>query len=312
MKNYISVHYENFKSKDEIKHNMRKQKEPEHLLKKEYRMQNVIDEKTEMKYIEALEEAKRRSPKSFQKKSKPNVDMVMSWSWDKVKENINKYGIEKYNKLIMERVEEFGKRIEKEYGLKYISANLHNDEGKVIDNEVRLNQHCHITFLDFDFKKNRRVLRTLHRTDLKKWQQIAEDCFNDLGFIQGKNEDKKKHIEAKEYGKLKERLSEDIDKFENEIDNMTLEELQEMKLKYKDDKLKKRLVDYVYRFKKAEQEAKDTKKTYERIVNTWNKIQQDGEITKEEQVEFTKMLKALGAKQKAKSVSKMKISNAQK
>ena len=305
MKKYVSVHYENFKSSSEISHNMRTQKEPSHLLKVEDRLPNIIDIDAKNKYDKLLKEAKELSKRSFQKTAKPNVDMVMSWSWEQVKLNIEKYGIEKYNEMIKSRVEEFGKRIENEFGLKYVSMNLHNDEGKYnSENEVELNQHCHITFLDFDFNKKKRVIRTLSKYDLKKWQQISEDCFQDLDFEQGKNKDKQKHI--KNYGIVKEQLNNEVEELENEIENMTLEELQDLKIKYQNDKLKKRLVDYVYRFRKAEQEQKDNSKNMDRIISTWEKIQSDNLITPEEQKEFTKMLNAVGAKQKAKSVSKMK------
>ena len=81
MKKYVSVHYENFKSSSEISHNMRTQKEPSHLLKVEDRLSNIIDIDAKNKYDKLLKKAKKESPRSFQKTAKPNVDMVMSWSW---------------------------------------------------------------------------------------------------------------------------------------------------------------------------------------------------------------------------------------
>jgi len=306
MKKYVSVHYENFKSSSEISHNMRTQKEPTHLLKLEDRFPNVLDSEAKNKYDKLLKEAKKQSPRSFQKTAKPNVDMVMSWSWEQVKLNIEKYGIEKYNEMIKSRVEDFGNRIEKEFGLKYVSMNLHNDEGHYNkNNEVELNQHSHITFLDFDFNKKKRVIRTLSKYDLKKWQQISEDCFQDLDFEQGKNKNKQKHI--KDFGEVKERLNNEVEDLENDIKELTLEELEELKIKYKNDKLKKRLIDYAYRAKSLslkEYEVEKMEKYLKNILSTWNKVQADEKITPEEQVEFQKILKASKYKTADKNESK--------
>jgi hypothetical protein len=310
MEKYVQVHYENFKSSSELSHNMRTQKEPKHLLKLEDRLPNVLDLESRKKFDKLLKEAKQKNKRSFQKTAKPNIDAVVSFSDYQVKANIEKYGIEKYNEMIMSRIENVGKEIEEKYGIKFVSVNLHNDEGHYENNEIVYNQHCHINFLDFDFNKNQRVLRTMKKKDFSDWQDIVFNHFQDLGYERGISKSEKKHIQ--DFGEAKERLNNEIEELENEIENMSIKELQDLKIKYKNDKLKKRLVDYVYRFKVAEKLHTDNGKNLKRIIDTWEKIQNDNVITKEEQKEFTKMLNAVGAKGKAKSVSKMKVSSSTK
>lgn len=257
MKKFVSVHYVNFKSSSELSHNMRTQKEPKHLLPPGERLPNVLDLDSRKNFNKILKKAKKSNPRSFQKNAKPNIDMVMNWSFDQVEKNIKQYGIETYNKMIMERVKIFTNNIQNEFGLTFVSMNLHNDEGKIINGKTKLNQHCHINFLDFDFKKNKRVLRTLSKSDLRKWQQLSEDAFKDLGFEKGLNQNKNKHIKD---------LSSAIDQVEMnteqileslDIDNKTILELQSLKEIHKDNKLVNRYIVYAIRMKKKYKEHKD-------------------------------------------------------
>jgi len=315
MKNQVSVHYDNFKSVSEISHNTRKQKESKDLLKVEDRLPNILDLESEKKYNELYKKAKKANPRSWRKSSKPNIDIVMSWSWEQVKANIEKHGIEEYNKMLSKRLKSFSEEIEKEYGIKFVAFNLHNDEGKYNENgEAELNQHCHLSFLDFNFETKKRVLRTMHFSDFAKWQDIATKHFKDLDFERGIENSDSKHIESKEYKKLKAKseneIEQELEELENEIQELTLEELEDLKIKYKNDKLKKRLIDYIYRAKQYEnknEELEKQKKNYDRILSTWEKIQNDGTITKEEQIEFQKILKA----SKYKTPDKKEVKNIQ-
>jgi hypothetical protein len=313
--NYIQGNLKKFSSASEIEHNTRSQNEGKDLLKVEDRLENLIDKNSKKRFNElkkkASEEMKKRKT-GWKKKSLPNIDMVVSMNEEQHLKNIEEFGITKYNEMIKTKLEQYGKLVEEKLGIKFVSVNIHNDEGHYKNGKLKYNFHSHLNFLDFDFKTNKMVMSNQWRPYTKKSKKAFSELqtelanlFSDLGFVRGKENSTAEHIESKEYKKVQDKLNNEIQELENEIEELTLEELQDLKIKYKDNKLKKRLVDYVYRFKKAEQEQKDKTKSFNNILKTWEKIQADNLITPKEQKDFMKMLNTVGAKSKAKSVSKM-------
>jgi len=299
MSNYISTDIKKYKSGSEIEHNQRSQNEPKHLLKKEDRFQNDLDKDSKKKFNELKNKASERMKSkrtNWKKKSLPNIDIVVGLGREQTLKIIEELGIEKANIEIRKRMEQLGKRIEDELGITFVSANIHNDEGHYNKKTgaVEYNFHTHLNFLDFNFNTNKMVMSNdwrPHTIKSKKkfseLQTISGEIFKDLGFIRGKENANNQSMDIDTYKKVKE--------LEEEFEDMTLEELEEKKLEYKDDKLKKRFIDYAYRLKKLEiKEAtvEEMEKQLERILTTWDKVQADGNITPEEQVEFRKILEA--------------------
>lgn len=99
-----------------------------------------------------------------------------------------------------EAIKDYMQEIEKKYGLKKISFQGHFDEGHIDKNgKVHHNIHFHCQFYNFDFEKNKTVLRNLKKKDWSNMQDIAESSFQkyDMNFKRGisKEETGKKHLE---------------------------------------------------------------------------------------------------------------------
>lgn len=66
-----------------------------------------------------------------------------------------------------------------------------------------MNIHAHITFFNYDFEKEKSVLRTLQKQDFKEMQDIAANSFQKAGlnFIRGEGKEitNKKHLERNEF-----------------------------------------------------------------------------------------------------------------
>ncbi|WP_419774465.1 hypothetical protein [Halarcobacter sp.] len=113
-----------------------------------------------------------------------------------------------------EAINQFMKDIKSKYGLTPLKFDGHFDEGYVKDGKTFLNIHYHCVFFNFDFKKERSVLRRMKKKDWSKIQDIAQDSFNKHDFDFRRGIDKK--ITKKEH---KERLDFIITKKEEEIKN---------------------------------------------------------------------------------------------
>ncbi|MFV7790427.1 hypothetical protein ACNO6Z_06160 [Aliarcobacter lanthieri] len=104
---------------------------------------------------------------------------------------------------LMQGFESFAKNINKKYGLKPLAISLHLDEGNIKDNITKLNVHTHITFFNYDFEKEKSVLRTLKKEDWKGMQDIAQDSFKEVGldFQRGESKDitGKEHLERNDF-----------------------------------------------------------------------------------------------------------------
>lgn len=69
------------------------------------------------------------------------------------------------------------------YGFEPMQIDLHLDEGHIDkDNIVKYNIHAHITSYNFDFEKNRSVLRTMRKNDFELMQDIAAEAMQKSGF----------------------------------------------------------------------------------------------------------------------------------
>jgi hypothetical protein len=97
-----------------------------------------------------------------------------------------------------EAVKDYMQEIKSKYGLEPIGFQGHFDEGFIDkDGKVIYNFHFHCQFFNFDFEKDKSVLRNLRKKDWENMQDVAQDSFqkNGLDFIRGES----KSITGKEH-----------------------------------------------------------------------------------------------------------------
>lgn len=119
-----------------------------------------------------------KARKSYTKKNEATlVEFVVAISHEQTKEYLdNKVDITQgFNKIV--------DNLQKKYGFTPLHLSLHLDEGHIdIDtNEVKHNYHAHITMLNYDFEKEKVVLRTLKKQDFSMLQDLAQDSFQEVG-----------------------------------------------------------------------------------------------------------------------------------
>jgi chromosome segregation ATPase len=147
--------------------------------------------------------------KVLKKNSNVLLDGVLSFSRPHVEYLYKKHGEEKTNNLLVEHTKKYGVELQKRFGMQLIQVALHLDEGEIKDGVVKKNYHAHISFLNYDFKKHKTVMRTLRKckkeikdNDYVTMQDIAGEVFAPLDFLRGVQGSKKKHLEREEYIKF--------------------------------------------------------------------------------------------------------------
>lgn len=97
----------------------------------------------------------------------------------------------------------FTKKLCEKYGFTPLQVSLHLDEGNVENGVKKLNIHAHLTLFNFNFEKERSVLRTLKKQDYKDLQDLAANSFQEVGlnFIRGEGKEitNKKHLERNDF-----------------------------------------------------------------------------------------------------------------
>jgi len=132
------------------------------------------------------------------------IEQVVSLSHSKAKE-ILKY--EDGDRLLLEYFKEMAIAVQKEYGLEPIHIDMHLDEGHIKNiknsmgvvesSEVVENIHAHIVFLNYDFSKQKTVLRYMKKQDFRDMQDLSADIFQDLGFVRGEDKRNSNKIHLK-------------------------------------------------------------------------------------------------------------------
>ncbi|MCT7483922.1 coiled-coil domain-containing protein [Aliarcobacter cryaerophilus] len=116
----------------------------------------------------------------------------------------------------------FTKNLCEKYGFTPLQVSLHLDEGYVENGVTKLNVHAHLTFFNFDFYKERSVLRTLKKQDYKDLQDLAANSFQEVGFDFKRGESKelsgKEHLERNDFILAKQK--EEIIKLDFEYKNL--------------------------------------------------------------------------------------------
>lgn len=104
---------------------------------------------------------------------------------------------------LMHGFDKFAKDMKQKYGFTPLQISLHTDEGHVDNEVVKLNVHAHVTFFNYDFEKERSVLRNLHKQDFRDIQDLAQESFQSVGLDfkrgEGKEITKKSHLEKNDF-----------------------------------------------------------------------------------------------------------------
>lgn len=218
MRNYISVNAKYYKMGeiDRISnHNFRQSKIDYLLPKEQIKFENkniVFDENFQAtkqdlslenldfamrgqftKLLELKKNILKKNNAKHRKNENQLIEMVVALSEEQAKFYLEN-GVD-----LMAGFENFAKNIEAKHGLKPFAISLHLDEGNTKDNVTKVNVHAHLTFFNYNFKKEKSVLRTLQKQDFKEMQDIAANSFQNAGlnFIRGESKELsgKKHLE---------------------------------------------------------------------------------------------------------------------
>jgi len=112
--------------------------------------------------------------------------------------------------------------IKDKYGFEPIAVQTHFDEGFKGKN----NYHSHLTFFNFDFEKEKTVLKFMKKKDWENIQDLAQNVFQNHGldFKRGisKDETKKKHLKRNDFIIEKQELV--IATYEKELKNLYTEQ----------------------------------------------------------------------------------------
>lgn len=216
MRNYISVNAKHYKKKEINRiseHNFRLQKIG-YLLPKEhikYENVNIIYSNNLInKYENNLTKLGEYSQNLNELYNKKQLDNILKSQYQhllKTKENIqykNKSYAKNNESTLVEMVvalseeqakfylesgqdlgkgfDNFTKNLCEKYGFTPLQVSLHLDEGHVKNGVAIFNVHAHLTLFNFNFEKERSVLRTLKKQDYRDLQDMASLSFQEVGF----------------------------------------------------------------------------------------------------------------------------------
>ncbi|RLA77682.1 MAG: hypothetical protein DRG78_16850 [Epsilonproteobacteria bacterium] len=208
MKNYTSVNAKYYKSSEIYriyKHNFERLNIDYLLNNEDIKYQNQNDQKgmNLKNVLNDLQQQKsnilnQKCPYKHNKNDNEIVEMVVALSEDQAKHYLDN-GIN-----LMDGFDNLSKNIKEKYGFEPMGINLHLDEGhKDKNGVVKLNIHAHLTFFNFDFEKEKTVLRTMKNQDWKDLQTLAETSFQEVGldFTRGQSKDitKKEHLKRNDF-----------------------------------------------------------------------------------------------------------------
>lgn len=208
MKNYISLHMKYYK-KSRIEgiqaHNTRKIKANYLLQEQQALFENYSsnDLKNNFnKYYKEMEQIN-KAKKTYTKKNGNHIlESVVSLSNDTIQTLIKLKGKEETRKIIIKKMEELGQEIEKKIGAKFLAFDIHFDEGHIQeDGQIKYNVHAHLVHLNFNFKTEKSILRTLKKQDMSNLQDISANVFQSAGFRRGQSKEitQLKHLERDQF-----------------------------------------------------------------------------------------------------------------
>lgn len=233
MSNYISLHAKYYKNDDFKKifeHDFRLSNVTYKLKSSSYQNFNYEFEKFEDLSNRKAQILKRKNTKA-QGKENTIVEFVAALGKEETEKILKeKNGYEKLQnalKLTMTKISE-------KYGFTSIFFSFHGDEGYKNGADNVNNFHAHLCFYNYNFEKEKSVLRTLKKDDFSKFQDLAAKCFQDCGLDYKRGEKKevkgKDHLERKYYISAKKLVSQDINQYLEKSSSCAIENSTEKKL----------------------------------------------------------------------------------
>jgi len=235
------------------------------------------------------------------------IEQVVSLSHSKAKEIL---GYEDGDRLLLEYFKEMAIAVQKEYGFEPIHIDMHLDEGyiKNIKNsmgvvegsEVVENIHAHIVFLNYNFSKQKTVLRSLKKQDFRDMQDLSADIFQDLGFVRGEDKRNSNKTHLKTTAFVEENQNLENEKYVANQVNFNIEDMEYNLEDLKDIQINKKEV--------SEELSRlyESKKEYEKIEDLQTqKLSLDTTISEYEQI-----IQSL--KDSKKDITALNISNQEK
>lgn len=253
MRNYISVNAKYYTAKQVSKraeHNNRAAK-IDYLLPSENRIfqniENNFGQFSMMEKFELMNQRKKQiqNEKGFYKTDGNDlIEMVVSLSEEQALFYLNQTG---GDDKLFSGFEQLAEDIKSTFGFEPCGISLHLDEGFVTPTgDIKYNIHAHLDFLNFDFKKEKTVLRNMKKQHWRDLQDLAEKSFKSkiLDFQRGeqKLDNSKDHLEKNDYIASKQQreinsnqntltnnqillnnLIEEINPLKLELDNLELE-----------------------------------------------------------------------------------------
>ena len=224
MSNYISLnakYYKNADYKHIFEHDFR-------ITPVTYKLQNTQYKNFshEFEKFEDLSSKKAQilARKGTKEQGKENtiVEFVCSLSREQTEKILKeKDGYEKLNNALKMTMQE----ISKKYGFTSLFYAFHGDEGYKNNDKNVHNFHAHLCFYNFDFEKEKSVLRNIKKDEWGKMQDLAAQSFQKcrLDYVRGeKKESKEKdHLERKLFIGAKKEAIKDVNTYlEKSVNNI--------------------------------------------------------------------------------------------
>lgn len=309
MRNYISVNAKYYTSKQVSKraeHNNREAK-IDYLLPSENRIfqniENNFGQFSMMEKFELMNQRKKQiqNQKGFFKTDGNDlIEMVVSLSEEQALNYLNQEGGD--DKLFSGFLQ-LAEDIKSNFGFEPVGVSLHLDEGFITPTgDIKYNIHAHLDFLNFDFKKEKTVLRNMKKQHWRDLQDLAEKSFKskNLDFVRGeqKLDNSKDHLEKNDYIASKQQREinsnqNTLTNHQNILNNLIEEinplklELDNLELEY--TKLKEEVKDEYTSLNSLKNETKTLRATfakdsseYQNLTQEYNKLMQDEKAKREE------------------------------
>ena len=186
------------------------------------------------KYYEEMKIINKKNKGHTKKEGNHLIEQVISLSNEEAEKLLK---LPNGRELIIKRFNQLHEEMGQKLGIKPLNYTLHLDEGHINENnEFKLNVHAHLTYLNFNFEKEKALWCDLKKSDFSESQDLAGNIFKDIGFIRGIKKDvsNSEHLQRDEFIKSKQN-STLLKITENEI---KINELAEEIQLYKNEKLK--------------------------------------------------------------------------
>jgi hypothetical protein len=129
-----------------------------------------------------------------------------------------KYGVEKVNQAIINRLRRYAEDVKREFGFEPLGIDVHQDEGRYEGGVFIRNYHAHVQFMNYSFEKRIAPLRHMMKKgknqdgrtnssnpNFEKLQDLVHQSFANLGFARGepKSVTGREHLTKEEFVKNK-------------------------------------------------------------------------------------------------------------